>query len=95
VHAKSTPGFIVNRVARPYYAEALRLCEEQVADPATLDALLTEGAGFRMGPFALMAVAEIRAWAQCHTGAALGGSFAEPARQGLRRPTGLTRGRTR
>lgn len=54
VHARSTPGFIVNRVARPYYAEALRLCEEQVADPATLDALMTEGAGFRMGPFALM-----------------------------------------
>jgi 3-hydroxybutyryl-CoA dehydrogenase len=54
VHAKSTPGFIVNRVARPYYAEALRLYEEQVADPATIDALLTEGAGFRMGPFALM-----------------------------------------
>ncbi|MHA6730217.1 3-hydroxyacyl-CoA dehydrogenase [Devosia sp. A369] len=54
VHAKSTPGFIVNRVARPYYAEALRLCEEQVADPATIDALLTDGAGFRMGPFALM-----------------------------------------
>lgn len=54
VHAKSTPGFIVNRVARAYYAEPLRLCEEQVADPATLDALLTEGGGFRMGPFALM-----------------------------------------
>lgn len=54
VHAKSTPGFIVNRVARPYYAEALRLYEEQVADIATLDALLTEGGGFRMGPFALM-----------------------------------------
>lgn len=54
VHAKSTPGFIVNRVARPYYAEALRLYEEQVASPATLDALLTEGAGFRMGPFTLM-----------------------------------------
>lgn len=54
VHAKSTPGFIVNRVARPYYAEALRLYEEQVAEPATLDALLTDGAGFRMGPFALM-----------------------------------------
>ena len=54
VHAKSTPGFIVNRVARPYYAEALRLYEEQVADPATLDALLTEGGGFRMGPFALI-----------------------------------------
>ena len=54
VHTTSTPGFIVNRVARPYYAEALRLCEEQVADPATLDALFTEGGGFRMGPFALM-----------------------------------------
>lgn len=54
VSAKSTPGFIVNRVARPYYAEALRLLEEQVAEPATLDALLTEGPGFRMGPFALM-----------------------------------------
>ncbi|MHA6688063.1 3-hydroxyacyl-CoA dehydrogenase NAD-binding domain-containing protein [Mesorhizobium sp. A556] len=54
IHAKSTPGFIVNRVARSYYAEALRLYEEQVADPATLDALMTEGGGFRMGPFALM-----------------------------------------
>ena len=54
VHAKSTPGFIVNRVARPYYAEALRLCEEQVASPATLDALLTGAGGFRLGPFALM-----------------------------------------
>lgn len=54
VHAKSTPGFIVNRVARPYYAEALRLFEEQVAEPATIDSLLTEGARFRMGPFALM-----------------------------------------
>jgi 3-hydroxybutyryl-CoA dehydrogenase len=54
VHARSTPGFIVNRVARPYYAEALRLLEERVADPATIDALMTEGAGFRMGPFALM-----------------------------------------
>jgi len=54
VDARSTPGFIVNRVARPYYAEALRLLEEQVADPATLDALMTEAGGFRMGPFALM-----------------------------------------
>jgi len=54
VHAKSTPGFIVNRVARRFYGEALRLLEEQVADPATLDALLTEGGGFRMGPFELM-----------------------------------------
>ena len=54
VAAKSTPGFIVNRVARPYYAEALRLLEEQVASPATIDAILVGGGGFRMGPFALM-----------------------------------------
>ncbi|MGQ3049216.1 MAG: 3-hydroxyacyl-CoA dehydrogenase NAD-binding domain-containing protein [Niveispirillum sp.] len=54
VRARSTPGFIVNRVARPYYAEALRLYEEQVADPATIDAILTQSGGFRMGPFALM-----------------------------------------
>lgn len=54
VHARSTPGFIVNRVARAYYAEALRLREEQVTDPATLDALMTGGGGFRMGPFELM-----------------------------------------
>ncbi len=54
VHTRSTPGFIVNRVARPYYAEALRLCEEQVADAATLDALLKDSGGFPMGPFELM-----------------------------------------
>lgn len=54
VHARSSPGFIVNRVARPYYAEALRLLEERVADAPTIDALLTEGGGFRMGPCALM-----------------------------------------
>lgn len=54
VPARSTPGFIVNRVARAYYGEPLRLAEEGVADPATLDALLTGGGGFRMGPFALM-----------------------------------------
>jgi len=54
VHAKSTPGFIVNRVARPYYAEGLRLLLEQAADPATLDAVMREGGGFRMGPFELM-----------------------------------------
>lgn len=54
VIARSTPGFIVNRVARAYYGEALRLAEEGVADPATLDALMTGGGGFRMGPFALM-----------------------------------------
>ena len=54
VHAKSTPGFIVNRVARPYYAESLRLAGEGAADIATLDAVLREAGGFRMGPFELM-----------------------------------------
>lgn len=54
VHAKSTPGFIVNRVARPFYAEALRLLSEQAADAATLDAVMRESGGFRMGPFELM-----------------------------------------
>ena len=54
VHTKSTPGFIVNRVARAYYGEPLRLTEEGMADPATLDALMTGGGGFRMGPFSLM-----------------------------------------
>lgn len=54
VHAKSTPGFIVNRVARPYYAEALRLLNEQAADAATIDAVMREAGGFRMGPFELM-----------------------------------------
>jgi 3-hydroxybutyryl-CoA dehydrogenase len=54
VLAKSTPGFIVNRVARPYYAEALRLAQEGAADYATIDAVLREAGGFRMGPFELM-----------------------------------------
>ena len=54
VHTRSTPGFIVNRVARPYYAEGLRLLGEGAADAATLDAVMREGGGFRMGPFELM-----------------------------------------
>ena len=54
VHAKSTPGFIVNRVARPYYAEALRLAQEGAADYATIDAVMRDAGGFRMGPFELM-----------------------------------------
>lgn len=54
VHAKSTPGFIVNRVARPYYAEALRVFEEGGADVLTIDTILKQSAGFRMGPFELM-----------------------------------------
>jgi 3-hydroxybutyryl-CoA dehydrogenase len=53
VHAKSTPGFIVNRIARPYYAEALALLHEQAATPPVLDACL-RAAGFRMGPCELM-----------------------------------------
>ena len=54
VHAQSTPGFIVNRCARPFYAEALRVLAERAADPATLDAIMREAGGFRMGPFELM-----------------------------------------
>jgi 3-hydroxybutyryl-CoA dehydrogenase len=54
VHTASTPGFIVNRVARPYYAESLRAATEQAGTPATLDALMREAGGFRMGPFELM-----------------------------------------
>jgi 3-hydroxybutyryl-CoA dehydrogenase len=53
VRCASTPGFIVNRVARPFYGEAFRLLEAGVADPATIDALLKEAGGFRMGPFEL------------------------------------------
>jgi 3-hydroxybutyryl-CoA dehydrogenase len=53
VHAKSTPGFIVNRIARPFYAETLALLQEQAATPALLDACL-KAAGFRMGPCELM-----------------------------------------
>jgi 3-hydroxybutyryl-CoA dehydrogenase len=53
VHARSTPGFIVNRIARPFYAEALALLAEQAAEPMELDACL-RGAGFRMGPCELM-----------------------------------------
>ena len=53
VHARSTPGFIVNRIARPYYAETLALLLEQAAPPEVLDACL-RGAGFRMGPCELM-----------------------------------------
>jgi 3-hydroxybutyryl-CoA dehydrogenase len=53
VHAKSTPGFIVNRIARPFYAETLALLHEQAATPQVLDACL-KAAGFRMGPCELM-----------------------------------------
>ena len=54
VHAKSTPGFIVNRCARPFYGEGLRLLLENAADAATIDAVVREAGGFRMGPFELM-----------------------------------------
>ncbi|WP_299203498.1 3-hydroxyacyl-CoA dehydrogenase PaaH [uncultured Amphritea sp.] len=54
VMAKSTPGFIVNRVARPFYAEGLRIYQEGGADIATIDALMRDCGGFRMGPFELM-----------------------------------------
>lgn len=73
VIAKDTPGFIVNRVARPFYGEALRICEEQIADIPTIDAAMKE-LGFRMGPFELMdligndvnyAVTET-VWTQCY-----------------------------
>lgn len=52
--AKDTPGFIVNRVARPFYGEALRMYEEGVADFATIDHALKSVGGFKMGPFELM-----------------------------------------
>jgi len=54
VIAKDTPGFIVNRVARPFYGEAIRIYEEGIADMATIDWAMTEIGGFRMGPFTLM-----------------------------------------
>lgn len=54
VVAKDTPGFIVNRIARPFYSEALRILEEGIADIATIDWAMTQLGGFRMGPFALM-----------------------------------------
>jgi len=54
VLAKDTPGFIVNRIARPFYSEALRILEEGVADVATIDWAMKSIGGFRMGPFTLM-----------------------------------------
>ncbi|MFT4849061.1 MAG: 3-hydroxybutyryl-CoA dehydrogenase [Sediminicola sp.] len=52
--AKDTPGFIVNRVARPFYGEALRIYEEGIADFSTIDSAMKTKGGFRMGPFELM-----------------------------------------
>lgn len=54
VLCKDTPGFIVNRVARPFYGEALRIYEEGIADFVTIDWAMTKLGGFRMGPFTLM-----------------------------------------
>ena len=53
VICRDSPGFIVNHVARPFYLEALRLAEKQIAGPETIDRLM-ESAGFKMGPFHLM-----------------------------------------
>lgn len=54
VITKDTPGFIVNRVARPFYGEAIRIYEEGMADMATIDWAMTSLGGFKMGPFTLM-----------------------------------------
>lgn len=54
VYVKSSPGFIVNRIARPFYAEALRIYEEGVSDFATIDESIRSSGQFRMGPFELM-----------------------------------------
>ena len=54
VVATDTPGFIVNRIARPFYGESLRILEEGIADVATIDWAMREIGGFRMGPFELM-----------------------------------------
>lgn len=53
VACADTPGFIVNRIARPFYAEAFAVYEAQGAEPATIDAVLRECGGFKMGPFEL------------------------------------------
>ncbi len=54
VLAKDTPGFIVNRIARPFYGEALRILEEGIADVPTIDWAMKEIGKFKMGPFELM-----------------------------------------
>ena len=54
VDAPNAPGFIVNRVARPYYAEGLRLLGERIAEPQAIDRLLREAGGFALGPFELI-----------------------------------------
>ena len=54
VVASDTPGFIVNRIARPFYGESIRILEEGIADVSTIDWSMRELGGFRMGPFELM-----------------------------------------
>jgi 3-hydroxybutyryl-CoA dehydrogenase len=54
VVCRSTPGFVVNRVARPFYGEALRALAEGAADATTIDAVMRSAGGFRMGPFKLI-----------------------------------------
>jgi 3-hydroxybutyryl-CoA dehydrogenase len=54
IRCRSTPGFVVNRCARAFYAEALRTLAERAADPATIDAVMRDSGGFRMGPCELM-----------------------------------------
>ncbi|HZI42691.1 MAG TPA: 3-hydroxyacyl-CoA dehydrogenase NAD-binding domain-containing protein [Gemmatimonadaceae bacterium] len=54
VVASDTPGFIVNRIARPFYGEAIRILEEGIADVPTIDWAMRKHGGFRMGPFELM-----------------------------------------
>jgi 3-hydroxybutyryl-CoA dehydrogenase len=54
VECRSTPGFVVNRIARPFYGEALRALAEGAADAATIDAIMRDAGGFRMGPFELI-----------------------------------------
>jgi len=54
VLASDTPGFIVNRIARPFYGEAIRIYEDGIADFATIDWAMRDLGGFRMGPFELM-----------------------------------------
>jgi len=54
VIARDTPGFVVNRIARPFYGEALRILDEGIADCATIDWAMRTLGGFKMGPFELM-----------------------------------------
>jgi 3-hydroxybutyryl-CoA dehydrogenase len=54
IHAKDSPGFIANRLARPFSLESLRMLAEGVADAATIDRVVRVGGGFRMGPFELI-----------------------------------------